>query len=73
MLFTAHSLPKDVLPVDDPYQRQVRETGAAVAAAAGLAYDRWGVAYQSAGRPGRAWLGPPAEDALAKMAGEGYR
>ena len=73
VLFTAHSLPRAALPPDDPYQRQLLETGAAVATAANLAGPRWRLAYQSASGPADQWLGPSAEEVLAEMAADGCR
>ena len=73
VLFTAHSLPLAGLPPDDPYERQLLETGAAVVATAHLADPRFSLAYQSAGAPADRWLGPSAEQVLAEMAADGCR
>jgi len=69
VLFTAHSLPKRTLDADDPYTTQLRETAVAVAALAGL--DRWGVAWQSAGRTPEPWIGPDVLEALGEQAAAG--
>jgi ferrochelatase len=66
---TAHSLPARVAEMDDPYVRQLDETAAAVAEAAGL--SRWQVAWQSAGRTPEPWLGPDVLDAIRAAAGTG--
>lgn len=55
---TAHSLPARVLDGDDPYPRQLDETAAAVAEAAGLPEGSWQVAWQSAARTPEPWLEP---------------
>ncbi|HZN15881.1 MAG TPA: ferrochelatase [Acidimicrobiales bacterium] len=64
-LFTAHSLPARILSEDDPYTRQVVETAAAVAAAAGV--TDWHVAWQSAGRTPEPWIGPDVLDAMRHL------
>jgi len=83
-IFTAHSLPEAILREGDPYDRQVRETAAAVAgavdAATGRALSRsdaltggWHVAYQSAGARPEPWLGPSLDEVLTRLAREGQR
>jgi protoporphyrin/coproporphyrin ferrochelatase len=69
VLFTAHSLPERVRDMGDTYPEQLQESAAAVAAAAGL--DRWGVAWQSAGRTPEPWLGPDVRDAVRQLAQSG--
>lgn len=64
--FTAHSLPQRILAAGDPYPDQLNETAAAVAKLAGL--ERWGVAWQSAGRTPEAWIGPDVLEVLAQEA-----
>ena len=71
VLFTAHSLPLRIEAEGDPYQRQLRETAALVAARLGL--SRWEFAYQSRGRTGEEWLGPEAGDVIARLAAEGAK
>jgi ferrochelatase len=66
---TAHSLPARVADLDDPYTRQLDETAAAVAEAAGL--TRWQVAWQSAARTPEPWLGPDVLDAIRALEGTG--
>ncbi len=58
VVFTAHSLPERILSSGDPYPDELRSTATAVAAAAGLADDRWSVGWQSAGRTPEPWIGP---------------
>jgi protoporphyrin/coproporphyrin ferrochelatase len=58
VVFTAHSLPRRILATDDRYVAEVSSTAALVAARAGLADDRWTIAWQSAGRTSEPWLEP---------------
>jgi ferrochelatase len=69
VLFTAHSLPARVREAGDPYPDQVADSARLVAAAAGL--DRWGVAWQSAGRTPEPWLGPDVRDEVRRLAAAG--
>lgn len=71
VLFSAHSLPKQVV-AGDPYPRLVAETASAVAAAAGL--DRWAgwsLTWQSAGLTGEGWLGPDLLGTIGDLASTG--
>jgi protoporphyrin/coproporphyrin ferrochelatase len=68
VLFTAHSLPERVRDMGDTYPEQLQESASLVAAAAGL--ERWGVAWQSAGRTPEPWLGPDVRDAVRQLAAE---
>ena len=68
--FTAHSLPERAL-VDDPYPEQLHASAAAIAARAGLAADRWALAWQSAGRTADPWRGPDILEVLAELAAGG--
>jgi len=59
VLFTAHSLPQRIIDTGDPYPDELRATAEAVAAEVGLGpWNRWAVAWQSAGRTPEPWLGP---------------
>jgi ferrochelatase len=58
VVFTAHSLPRRILATDDRYVAEVSATASLVAAGAGLADDRWTIAWQSAGRTSEPWLEP---------------
>lgn len=69
VLFTAHSLPERILATGDPYPGQLRETAAAVAAAAGV--DDWAVGWQSAGRTADPWLGPDVLEVVRAEAAQG--
>ena len=71
VLFTAHSLPAAIINQGDPYDAQYRRSAAAIAAAAGLADDRWQVGYQSAGATNGRWLGPSLEEMLEALARKG--
>lgn len=71
VLFTAHSLPKRVIAMGDPYEGQVRATAEKVAAA--LSLPRWSVASQSQGMDGGDWLGPDLPTAFAQIAASGAR
>jgi ferrochelatase len=63
VIFTAHSLPAP----NEHYDRECRETAAAVAARAGITdYD---FAYQSQGMSGGEWLGPTVESWLDSYTG----
>ncbi|MEI6700425.1 MAG: ferrochelatase [Actinomycetota bacterium] len=65
VLFTAHSLPEKILETGDPYPDQVKESGALIAAAAGV--NTWSVAWQSAGRTRDPWIGPSILDELPRL------
>ncbi|MGD0198895.1 MAG: ferrochelatase [Solirubrobacteraceae bacterium] len=71
VLFTAHSLPARILESDDPYPTQLRETAAAIAES--LQLERWGIAWQSAGRTPEPWVGPDLLDVLNELAQHGVR
>jgi len=71
VLFTAHSLPERILEWDDPYPRELMATAAGVAHLVGLPEDRWGFAYQSAGRTPEPWLGPDILDKLRELTAQG--
>jgi protoporphyrin/coproporphyrin ferrochelatase len=71
VIFTAHSLPERIIEQGDPYPEQLRESAAAVAAAADL--ERHLVAWQSAGRTSDRWLGPDVLDVIAGLPATGAR
>jgi ferrochelatase len=73
VVFSAHSLPSRILATGDPYDAQLRETAALVAAEAGLPAGRWSWSYQSAGRSPEPWLGPQIQDYLPELAAQGIR
>ncbi len=71
VVFTAHSLPIKIRDWDDPYERELSESAAAVAAAAGL--ERWHFAWQSAGGTSEPWIGPDILDFLDELHARGAR
>jgi ferrochelatase len=73
VLLTAHSLPKRVFDAEPEYIAQLRETGDAVAQAAGLPVDRWRWAYQSAGHTQEEWLRPDLVELFPDIAARGTR
>ncbi|MFV0308695.1 MAG: ferrochelatase [Desertimonas sp.] len=70
-VFTAHSLPRRILDHGDPYPDELRSTATAVAAAAGLAAERWQLGWQSAGRTPEPWLGPDILEIIDTAAADG--
>ncbi len=70
MLFSAHSLPERIRELGDPYEKQLLETSAAVASAAGIAESDWQFTWQSAGRTREPWLGPDILETLDGLAKE---
>jgi protoporphyrin/coproporphyrin ferrochelatase len=71
ILFTAHSLPEKILEEGDPYDREVRETAAAVASRCGISSYRF--AYQSQGATSETWMGPTVESVLEELSKSGVR
>jgi ferrochelatase len=80
VVFSAHSLPERILPANDPYPRELRETCEGVAALVGL--KGWRFAYQSSQlsrsstpghQPNEKWLGPDILEVLDEIAAEGHR
>ncbi len=71
VIFTAHSVPERTIAAGDPYDRQVRETAAGVAAEAGCRF--WQVAYQSQGMTPEPWLGPTVESVIEELADADHR
>lgn len=70
-LVTAHSLPLRALDLDEPsYPEQLRRTGEAVAALAGLG-PGWRIAWQSAGRTADPWIGPDILEVVRNLPDEG--
>ena len=73
LLLSAHGLPKKVIARGDPYQWQVEQTCAAVAAsleAKGFTDLDWGVCYQSRVGP-LEWIGPATEDEISQAGATG--
>lgn len=71
VIFTAHSLPRRVVEMGDPYPQEFTESARLVAEAAGL--SAWRFAYQSAGASNVPWLGPDVGDLVEEMANKGIR
>ena len=69
VIFTAHSVPERTIAEGDPYERQVRETAALVARAAGLTEYR--LAFQSQGMTAEKWIGPTVESQIDELAQAG--
>ena len=69
VLFSAHGLPEKTIAAGDPYQWQVEQSAAALAAAAALDPANWQVCYQSRVGPMK-WIGPSLDDALVQAASE---
>lgn len=69
VVFTAHSLPERVIAGGDPYVRELRATGEAVAERLGLVEGRdWQLGWQSAGRTPEPWIGPDILTVLDELA-----
>jgi ferrochelatase len=67
VLFSAHGLPERVIKAGDPYQAQVEQTAAAIAAAfPGL---DWSICYQSRVGPLK-WIGPSTEAEIRRAAAD---
>ncbi|MHB1414264.1 MAG: ferrochelatase, partial [Chloroflexota bacterium] len=71
VVFSAHSVPVQALPMGDPYEAELRATAAAVAGQSGI--GEWDLAFQSAGRAGGAWYGPSLAQTIDTLAGEGAK
>lgn len=65
ILFSAHGLPERVVAAGDPYQWQIEQTAAAVAAHLPAERRDWVVCYQSKVGPLR-WIGPSTESEIAR-------
>jgi ferrochelatase len=72
VLLTAHSLPRRVAEAEPAYLDQLRETAESVAAAAGLASDRWRFCWQSAGHEPGEWMKPDFSDLLPALRDDGH-
>lgn len=73
VIFSAHSLPQRILEWDDPYPRELLATAAGVAGLLRLPNERWGFAFQSAGRTPEPWLGPDILTTIRTLASHGER
>lgn len=70
ILFSAHGLPKKIIAAGDPYQWQVEQTAAAVAARLGTKAADWVVCYQSRVGP-LEWIGPSTLSELERAGRDG--
>lgn len=73
VLLTAHSLPRRVAEQEPDYLEQLRATAELVAAASGLAADRWTFCWQSAGHEPGEWMKPDFADLMPGIAASGGR
>jgi ferrochelatase len=71
IIFTAHSLPRQVIDRDPGYITQLHDTASAIAARLGLADERWSFAYQSAGHTPEEWLTPDVKDLFPEFRAAG--
>ncbi|MHA6287901.1 ferrochelatase [Maricaulis sp. CAU 1757] len=69
LLFSAHGLPEKIVRDGDPYQWQVEQTAAAVAALVPELED-WSVCYQSRVGPLK-WIGPSTDEAIEQAGADG--
>jgi len=65
LLFSAHGLPEKIVAAGDPYQWQVEQTAAAIAAELGDAASDHVVCYQSRVGPLK-WIGPSTDDEIRR-------
>jgi ferrochelatase len=70
LLFSAHGLPERIVKHGDPYQWQVERSVAAVVEALDMPGLDHALCYQSRVTPQK-WLGPSAEEEIARAAQEG--
>lgn len=71
VIFTAHSLPERIREWNDPYERELRETVAALRERFPDQPSEW--AYQSAAMTPDPWLGPDASEVISRLHAEGVR
>jgi protoporphyrin/coproporphyrin ferrochelatase len=71
VLFTAHSLPRRAVGPDDPYQAQLLESSRLVAEQSGV--KSWDFAFQSAGEPRDAWLGPQILEQITSLGNRDFK
>lgn len=71
VVLTAHSLPRRVIAMGDPYEQQFRAMAEAVIARRGEA-ARLHVAFQSQGMDGGEWLGPDLPTTFRTLAAAGH-
>lgn len=66
ILFSAHSLPKRILEMNDPYVEQLMDTAKAIMRTSKL-INPWQFAWQSAGETPVPWLGPDILDVVQNL------
>jgi ferrochelatase len=69
VIFSAHSLPQQILARGDDYPEQLRESARRAAAIADV--TAWDIAWQSAGRTADPWIGPDILQVLRDKAALG--
>ncbi len=72
LLMSFHGVPRRVVELGDPYERQCRVTGARLARRLGLADGQWLVTFQSRFGPAQ-WLQPYTAPTLVELARGGVR
>jgi ferrochelatase len=70
VLFSAHSIPQQLIEIGDPYVDQTRETVKRVVDL--LAIDSWGLSFQSRSGPVK-WVGPDTKETLTRFAEKGLK
>ena len=65
VIFTAHSLPRRILDLGDPYVEQLQDTARLIAERAAL--RDWSFSFQSESPTGEPWLGPDILDHLRTL------
>jgi len=70
LLMSFHGVPRRVVALGDPYERQCRATAARVAQRLGLADDQWMATFQSRFGPAE-WLQPYTAPTLVELARRG--
>lgn len=65
LIVSAHSLPKKILQLGDPYPDQLHETADLIAQKAGI--KNYAVGWQSAGNTPEPWLGPDVQDLTREL------
>ena len=71
LIFTAHSLPENILEIDDPYVSQFKDASKQIAKKLMLTTSDWSMAYQSVPDTPIKWLGPTLEDTLTGLGARG--
>ena len=72
LVLSFHGLPKESIEQGDPYARQCRETAHGIVQRLGLAWNQWGLTFQSRFGP-KEWLTPYTDETLRELAEAGVR